>query len=53
MNEEKIVKVFCKDCQFCEFNPCNETYRCRVMSGLYRKVEEHDYCSFGEALLDE
>ena len=53
MNEEKTIKVFCKDCQFCEYETCNGNYHCRSMRGLYRTVEAEEYCSWGEALLDE
>ena len=51
--EEKTIKCFCKDCQFCDVNEERGTYRCRSMRVMYRTVEAEEYCSWGEALLDE
>jgi len=40
--------VRCKDCQYARYNPCNETWRCVSYSGMMRRVDENDFCSYGE-----
>ena len=40
--------VRCKDCQFARYNSCNETWRCVSYSGMMRRVDENDFCSYGE-----
>ena len=49
----KPTTCTCRDCVFAYFNTSNETYKCRSMRGMYRTVEAEEYCSWGEALLDE
>lgn len=38
----------CQNCDFCNFNSSNGTYKCRSMKGLYRTVEPDEYCSYFE-----
>jgi hypothetical protein len=40
--------VRCKDCQFSEYYKCSETRHCRTQNGMYRAVEDDDFCSWGE-----
>jgi hypothetical protein len=43
-----VVMVFCKDCAFSCYNSSNETYKCRAVNGMYRRVEPNEFCSYGE-----
>ena len=45
---DAVEVVRCKGCEFCVYNPCNDTYKCRSMSGMYRRVEPDEFCSYGE-----
>ena len=45
---DAVEVVRCKDCEFCVYNFCNDTYKCRSMSGMFRRVEPDEFCSYGE-----
>jgi hypothetical protein len=53
MPNTTIIPVKCKDCQFCKLYETNEQYHCRSKMGLYRRVAEYEFCSWGEKKLDE
>lgn len=40
--------VRCRDCDFCNYNSSNNTYKCRSMNGMYRTVGPDEFCSYGE-----
>ena len=52
IGKQKIVDavevVRCKDCRFSKCFVESGTRRCRSMNGLYRTVEDSDFCSYGE-----
>ena len=45
---DAVPLVRCKDCQFSEYYKCSETRHCRTQNGMYRAVEDDDFCSWGE-----
>ena len=45
---DAVEVVRCKDCGFAVYNSSNDTYKCRSMNGMYRTVEQDDFCSYGE-----
>ena len=40
--------VRCKDCQFSKYFEESGTRKCRTQGGLYRTVQDDDFCSYGE-----
>ena len=38
----------CKNCLFSRYFEESGTRKCRTMQGLYRTVEDGDFCSYGE-----
>ena len=52
-NADVVAVVRCKNCQFGSYNPNNGNCRCVSQRGLFRIVSDDEYCSFGEARLDE
>ena len=42
------IPVFCKDCGFSVYNECSGLRKCRSQKGLYRVVEDNEFCSWGE-----
>lgn len=45
---DAVEVVRCKDCRFSKCFVESGTRRCRSMNGLYRTVEDSDFCSYGE-----
>jgi hypothetical protein len=46
--EKNQIKVRCKDCQFSKYFEESGTRKCRTQGGLYRTVQDDDFCSYGE-----
>lgn len=47
-NDKNVLR--CKQCIFSSYNSCNDTYRCTSQRGLYRIVDENEFCSWGEVI---
>lgn len=47
------VPVRCKDCQFSKFYEESGRRHCRAQNGMYRAVEDMDFCSYGERKVNE
>ena len=45
---DAVEVVRCKDCLFSRYFEESGTRKCRTMQGLYRTVEDDDFCSYGE-----
>lgn len=43
-----VEVVRCKDCQFSKYFEESGTRKCRAQGGLYRTVQDDDFCSYGE-----
>jgi hypothetical protein len=44
----KNAVLMCKDCRFCKLYETNQQYHCRSQMGLYRRVADYEFCSWGE-----
>lgn len=45
---DAVEVVRCKDCQFSKYFEESGTRKCRTQGGLYRTVQDDDFCSYGE-----
>ena len=45
---DAVEVVRCKDCLFSRYFEESGTRKCRTMQGLYRTVDDGDFCSYGE-----
>ena len=45
---DAVEVVLCKNCLFSRYFEESGTRKCRTMQGLYRTVEDDDFCSYGE-----
>ena len=48
LNGYAVPVVRCKDCEFCNYHPSSDTYKCCSMRGMYRAVLPEEFCSWGE-----
>ena len=45
---DAVKVVRCKECLFSRYFEESGTRKCRTMQGLYRTVDDDDFCSYGE-----
>lgn len=45
---DAVEVVRCKNCQFSKYFEESGTRKCRTRNGMYRTVEDSDFCSYGE-----
>jgi hypothetical protein len=45
---DAVEVVRCKDCQFSKYFEESGTRKCRTQGGLFRTVQDDDFCSYGE-----
>ena len=45
---DAVEVVRCKKCRFSKYFEESGTRKCRTQNGMYRTVEDSDFCSYGE-----
>ena len=52
-HKDEVLVVRCQDCKFSKYFVEYGSRKCRTMNGLFRTVEDDNFCSYGERKANE